>query len=258
MSCHYPHAVSMTTTLEMTKTIEAFWGGVLKGDGKVTEYDLIRTLHAMGGSPVEILDAIVEVEHLARDYTAAIASDLAVTLPDCGREVATHLQTHYGIHPASMLFGTDREGLPELLAELGLAELPVRWLNEGPWVMGLETLPGQSLVLVGLAIWRPATLHGRPDATLFLPGIYVDADLDLKDCDLFGFSESVSQVRLQGRICGGRIETTLSVTEGPTDLSAMQGLVSSHHTHILSDAGAEGELHLPCFAPRKIDFVRPQ
>jgi hypothetical protein len=124
--------------------------------------------------------------------------------------------------------------------------------------MGLETLPWQPLALVGLAIWRAATLHGRPDARLFLPGIYVDADLDLKDCDLFGFSDSVSLVHLQGRIRGGRIEAILSVTEGPTDLSAMQGLVSSHHTHILSDAGAEGELCLPRFAPRKIDFVRPQ
>jgi hypothetical protein len=193
----------MTTTLEMTKTIEAFWGGILKGHANVTECDLIRTLHAMGANPNQILDAVVAAEHLARGYTAAFASDLAVTLPDCGREVATHLQTHYGIHPASMLFGTDRERLPELLAKLGLAELPVRWLNDGPWVMGLETLPGRSLVLVGMAIWRPATLHGRPDATLFLPGIYVDADLDLKDCDLFGFSDSVSLVHLQGRIRGG-------------------------------------------------------
>jgi hypothetical protein len=248
----------MATTPEMRKTIEAFWDEVIKGDGKITEYDLIRALHAMGARAVEILDAIVKGTHIARDFTAALASDLAVALPGCGGEVAAHLQTRYGIHPASMLFGTNQESLPGLLAELGLNGLPVRWLNDGPWVSGLETLPREPLILVGLAIWRPATLHGRADARLSLPGIYVDADLDLKDCDLFGFSDSVCMVRLEGQIRGGRIEASMSLTEGATDLSDMQGLVSGHHTHILSDQGTEGELRLPRFAPRKVDFVRPQ
>lgn len=249
----------MVDPTQMKQTVHAFWGGVVKGDGRITEYDLIQTLTAMGARPIEILDAIVETEHLSRGYTAAIASDLAVTLPGCGHEVATYLQQHYGIHPVSMVFGTPHEDLSDLLAALGLADLPVRWLKDGEWVKGLETSPGHPLNLVGMATWPIGTFrfHGRSDARIFLPGLHVDSGLDLRDCDLFGFSDLVDGLHLSGKIRGGSVEVVgSSVTEGPTDLSDMQALRSSHHTHLLSPNGTEAELLLPRFAPERMEFVR--
>ena len=249
----------MVDPTQMKQTIHAFWGGVVEGDGRISEYDLIRTLTAMGARPNEILDAIVETEHLSRGYTAAIASDLAVTLPGCGSEVASHLQQHYGLHPAAMVFGTPYDDHSKLVAALGLADLPVRWLNDGDWVKGLETLAGQPLNLVGMATWPIGTFrfYGRPDARIFLPGLDVDSGLDLKDCDLFGFSDLVDGLHLSGKIRGGAIKVVgSSVTEGPTDLSDMQLLRSSHHTHILSGGGTEAELQLPHIAPERVEFIR--
>lgn len=242
----------------MNQTIDAFWGGVIKGDGRVTEYDLIRALEAMGARPVEMLDAIVRAQHLGRGFTAAIASDLVATLPGCGIEVATHLRESYGIHPVSMLFGTPFADLADRLEAIGLASFPARWLEREGWVKGLETLPGHPLNLVGVATWPIGTFifHGRPGARIALPGLDVDSDLDLRDCDLFGFSDRVGDLHLGGTIRGGSVDVVgLSMTEGPTDLGGMQALRSSHHTHVLSADGAEDELRLPRFAPERVEFV---
>jgi hypothetical protein len=243
----------------LKQTILNTWGEVAAVERRHTEYDLIRELGGQGAKPVDLLDAFAEVLHLSRGYTAAIAQDLVATLPGCGADVASHLRERFGIHPASTVFGTPVAGLPRLLLELGLDELPVRWLNDGVWVWGLETLPGRSLALPGLATWSIGTFtfHGRPDARLFLPGLDVDSDLDLRDCDLFSFSDSVGSLRLSGQIRGGSLQVVgLSLTEGPTDLSEMLALSSWHHTHILSAQGTEAELRLPRFGPKRLAFFR--
>ncbi len=231
---------------------------LFSGGGSLTDGDLIRALSAMGASPVEVLDATVQVGQLSRGFTAAMASSLGSTLPECSGTVAAHLERRYGINPVSMVFGTAFEDLPETLEALGLTNLPVRWLQEEDWVKGLETLPGLPLDLVGVATWFKGTFsfHGQPDARLFLPGLSADSDLDLRDCDLFGFNEEVTRVRLAGQIRGGVIDAGFSVTQGPTDLRDMIGLHSSHHTHILSDHGTEEELRLPRIAPKQLEFIR--
>lgn len=91
-------ADSMVEPTQLRQTIRAFWCGMIKGDGRITEYDLIKTLSAMGARPSEILDAILETEHLSRGFAAAIASDIADTLPGFGLQVATHLQARAGGH----------------------------------------------------------------------------------------------------------------------------------------------------------------
>lgn len=250
---------SMIETSQMKPMILASWREVIAADRKFTEYDLIRQFASQGARAVDILDAFAEALNLDRGYISAIAQDLVSEVQGCGGEVAAHLQKHYGIHPASMVFGTGVDSLPRLLSELGLAELPLRWLDDSGWVWGLETLPGQSIELVGIATWGIGTFSffGQPDARLYLPGLDVDSGLILRDCDLFSFDNIVGSLRLSGQIRGGRVKVVgSSVTEGPTDLSEMLALISSHHTHILSEQGTEAELRLPRFPPERVEFVR--